>query len=391
MPSSNEMFEQSSIEEKIIQQSKDAQNTLGKKIEESIKKTSELREKNDEKEEMFKDEADKWLGATLSIIDLEPDAEWSTGPWNIDVQINLPEDSDNFWRWESGGSNEWQNWGPEEWGEGQTWWSWGRDDVWSKTDWDTKPWEIEEPTNSDWNSNPGQTPWEWGGWTPEVGWEWNSGTQWGWDTWWGNTNPEIWWGNNGWQDWWADNNQNGWQNWGPEEWGEGQTWWSWGRDAYVGRFHERIANSWETIQELKEDTLFLNLFKELSDNAVVYSVNWVNINVHKGSDDHGNFVQIEKLLREGGDVIVTDYRLCRKSDWWYSLMILKDKNVVDQMDNLTKEELINKVLPNFRNRINEWRDIMSQQREEKMKNFDLYASIGDQSSDGKENVLNNFA
>jgi hypothetical protein len=75
MPSSNEMFEQSSIEEKIIQQSKDAQNTLGKKIEESIKKTSELREKNDEKEEMFKDEADKWLGATLSIIDLEPDAE----------------------------------------------------------------------------------------------------------------------------------------------------------------------------------------------------------------------------------------------------------------------------------------------------------------------------
>jgi hypothetical protein len=34
---------------------------------------------------------------------------------------------------------------------------------------------------------------------------------------------------------------------------------------------------------------------------------------------------------------------------------------------------------------------MSQQREEKMKNFDLYASIGDQSSDGKENVLNNFA
>jgi hypothetical protein len=34
-------------------------------------------------------------------------------------------------------------------------------------------------------------------------------------------------------------------------------------------------------------------------------------------------------------------------------MILKDKNVVDQMDNLTKEELINKVLPNFRNRINE--------------------------------------
>ncbi len=288
MPSSNEMFEQSSIEEKIIQQSKDAQNTLGKKIEESIKKTSELREKNDEKEEMFKDEADKWLGATLSIIDLEPDAEWSTGPWNIDVPINLSEDSDNFWRWESGGSNEWQNWG-------------------------------------------------------------------------------------------------------PEEWGEGQTWWSWGRDAYVGRFHERIANSWETIQELKEDTLFLNLFKELSDNAVVYSVNWVNINVHKGSDDHGNFVQIEKLLREGGDVIVTDYRLCRKSDWWYSLMILKDKNVVDQMDNLTKEELINKVLPNFRNRINEWRDIMSQQREEKMKNFDLYASIGDQSSDGKENVLNNFA
>ena len=99
-------------------------------------------------------------------------------------------------------------------------------------DWDTKPWEIEEPTNPDWNSNPGQTPWEWVGGTPEVGWEWNSGTQWGWDTSWGNTNPETWGGwDNGWQDWWADNNQNGWQNWGPEQWGEGQTWWgSWGRD-----------------------------------------------------------------------------------------------------------------------------------------------------------------
>jgi hypothetical protein len=71
------------------------------------------------------------------------------------------------------------------------------------------------------------------------------------------------------------------------------------------------------------------------------------------------------------------YRLTNEN-WKFELSYWQ--NLEKSLNNLSIDELLNKILPNFKRRLNEWKRILSQQRKKAIKDANQYAYQQDQQS-----------